>query len=498
MKRVSPVGAAIAILAAAAQPLAAQQVPVAATVEHAKLERRVLFIGGPTLRKWASADPALFAAPSFARAMTSPARGPAAALKDAAAQRPQVVYYLAEPLGVSETGLAREKERTQALLAEAHRTGATVILARPVVFGGKRSTPDDQLAAWFESLAREGRAVYSNPNAIDFHPEMTLARPADLVRSSNGVRGALDAAFRFMPGVPADQQFGRLMQGIEDLPFDEGSGPFRAIAGIDPALPTHTFYRPANLPLFAQKRMPVLVFGNGGCANDAANARPLLTEIASHGYLVIALGQLKSGPGGLARYPDRITIENAPPGKATSAAEMTAAIDWVEKVSTSGEGWGKYVDPTRIAVSGWSCGGLQALATSVDPRVKTTILFNSGLFGAGNPGMPGMDVPKSVLARLHGPAIYLIGGPTDVAYGNARDDFSRIDGVAAYFLSREVGHSGTFWQPHGGAWGRAARLWLDWRLKGDPAARREFSGPDCGLCADPSWTVQRGGKRAAD
>jgi len=33
--------------------------------------------------------------------------------------------------------------------------------------------------------------------------------------------------------------------------------------------------------------------------------------------------------------------------------------------------------------------------------------------------------------------------------------------------------------------------WLNWQLRGDAAAARRFVGDDCGLCRDPSWTLQR-------
>ena len=41
---------------------------------------------------------------------------------------------------------------------------------------------------------------------------------------------------------------------------------------------------------------PVLVWGNGACRADGASARQHLLEIASHAYLVIAPGKVRSGP----------------------------------------------------------------------------------------------------------------------------------------------------------------------------------------------------------
>jgi hypothetical protein len=44
-----------------------------------------------------------------------------------------------------------------------------------------------------------------------------------------------------------------------------GSGPYRAIMEVLPGLPTHTVYRPFELS--APGRLPVVVWGNGACAN---------------------------------------------------------------------------------------------------------------------------------------------------------------------------------------------------------------------------------------
>lgn len=73
------------------------------------------------------------------------------------------------------------------------------------------------------------------------------------------------------------------------------------------------------------------------------------------------------------------------------------------------EKYGK-VDASRLVVAGQSCGGLEAYSASYqDPRVKLTILFNSGI----------IDTSKTpLLADLTAPVAYFLGGPTDVAYPN--------------------------------------------------------------------------------
>jgi dienelactone hydrolase len=69
------------------------------------------------------------------------------------------------------------------------------------------------------------------------------------------------------------------------------------------------------------------------------------------------------------------------------------------------------MDKTRIAVAGQSCGGIQAYTASLDPRIKATAIFNSGLIN---------EVNKKHFPKLHAPVGYFLGGPTDIAYANVR------------------------------------------------------------------------------
>ena len=83
-----------------------------------------------------------------------------------------------------------------------------------------------------------------------------------------------------------------------------------------------------------------------------------------------------------------------------------------------------------------------------------------------------MDVRKDVLATLHTPTIYILGGPKDIAYANGMDDFARITHVPVAVANLPVGHGGTYIEPNGGAAASVAVSWLDWQLRGDTAERR--------------------------
>jgi len=73
------------------------------------------------------------------------------------------------------------------------------------------------------------------------------------------------------------------------------------------------------------------------------------------------------------------------------------------------------------------------------------------------------------------------------------DDFAKIAGVPVMTANLEVGHGGTISQPNGGLVAAASVAWLDWQLNGDTQAAKWFTGPDCRLCTDPRWKVQRKG-----
>jgi hypothetical protein len=97
-------------------------------------------------------------------------------------------------------------------------------------------------------------------------------------------------------------------------------------------------------------------------------------------------------------------------------------------------------------------------------------------------------VSKALLTKIHTPTFYILGGETDIAYANGMDDFKRITHVPAFLGNLVgVGHGGTYWQPNGGKAAAAVVAWLDWQLRGDQDAAKNFVGKDCGLCRDPAW-----------
>ena len=306
------------------------------------------------------------------------------------------------------------------------------------------------------------------------------------------------------PGIPTpDPALMARLREVEAkaraMPDSPGDGPYAAIKEQVASLPHHVVYRPADLSRLGDHKLPILAWGNGGCSSDGAGQRQHLEEIASHGYLAIANGDIKSGPG-VASQPDPGPRPKPgepfkiPPAE-TSASQLIEAIDWAiaENARPDSPLYGK-LDTSAIAVSGWSCGGVQALriATS-DPRVKAVVIHDSGLFPATSP-MGEMNLPKSALDNLHTPIIYVLGGPSDIAYANGMDDYAHITKVPAMTVNiGDVGHGGTFYELNGGKAAQIAVAWLDWRLKGDTDASKLFVGADCSLCRDPDVKLQKKG-----
>ncbi len=277
--------------------------------------------------------------------------------------------------------------------------------------------------------------------------------------------------------------------GAAVLGEPSGTGPMPAHAESRPELAGHTLYRPARWP---SAPLPLFVWGNGGCRDNGLAHGAFLRQIASQGYVVVAVGVPR------AERSAEAAAAPPPPGAApppntpdeTQAEQLLEAIAWAERENVrSGGDFAGHIDLTRIAVGGHSCGGLQALAVSHDPRIDTTLVLNSGIYVRPG-GRSGVKIDKSQLERLHGPMLYLTGGPQDIAHGNASDDVARLEHVPVFFGSLPVGHGGTFWtEPDGGEWARVAARWLDWQLKGDTDASADFAGAGCRLCGDTRWTV---------
>jgi len=170
-----------------------------------------------------------------------------------------------------------------------------------------------------------------------------------------------------------------------------GSGKYPAAYKQDAAFKGYTIYAPKTPP--TDEKLPVLLWGNGMCSDQGLGFRNFLTEIASHGYFIIANGD----PEGKGQSPD---------------TKMPKALDWV---SSTGASKYPYIDAKKIAAAGQSCGGLQAYKTSTDKRISLTGIFDSGNLMGNSP-----------IGSLHAPVGYFLGGSSDMAYSAVSSTVSTL------------------------------------------------------------------------
>ena len=259
------------------------------------------------------------------------------------------------------------------------------------------------------------------------------------------------------------------------VPDYGGSGPYKAVALNEQSLPDFVVYRPMNIATAAARekgKLPVLVFANGGCMDTSIGYENMLTDIASYGYVVVAIGELQM----LAQHEK---------DRHTPSSMVAKALDWIsQQAANPSTVYYNKIDGEKIAGAGHSCGGAQILANAADPRLKTYLILNAGM---GTMTMA--DASARSLENLHGPILYLVGGKGDVAWQNAQIDYKAISKNPVVLADNtKSGHGGTYEQPNGGANARMVRAWLDWQLKGKTENEKLFLGGDLGDY--PEWTIQ--------
>ena len=294
-------------------------------------------------------------------------------------------------------------------------------------------------------------------------------------------------------GMYAEENLQKMVSFLNDVRTNRwriieagGTGEYKAVMKEEPTLKEHTVFVPQDLSVFGKDRkLPVLVWGNGACANSPWEHMNFLNEIASHGYIVLATGIIPM-------------VDEWYKGPMSRSEQQIESMDWIiAQNSNPASPYYNKVDVKNICVAGMSCGGLQTLFNCADKRIKTLMICNSGLFNQQNAGQAvgGMPMPKKEkLKEIHTPIMYLLGGKEDIAYENGMDDFHRISHVPACATNFPVGHGGTYREPHGGEFTVVALAWLDWQLKGDKEAAKMFVGKNCQLSKRKDWTIEKNEK----
>ena len=114
--------------------------------------------------------------------------------------------------------------------------------------------------------------------------------------------------------------------------------------------------------------LPTLLF-SPGLGQDIAPYRTYLTDIASHGFLIVAVP-----------YPPLKIEDNADfiPALPRIAAGLTAVMD---RIDTGADSLLRRADRTRVATIGHSFGGAAAATACIDRRIKAAVDLDGSLYG---------------------------------------------------------------------------------------------------------------------
>jgi hypothetical protein len=236
----------------------------------------------------------------------------------------------------------------------------------------------------------------------------------------------------------------------------QGTGPAKVTRQRPPNLTTHTLYWPAA---WSKGPLPIIAWGNGyECSNSSLPYAAFLSEIASHGYFVVAVGNDDID------YPQPEGLEILADGRPihTQASALTRAVDWaIAENGRAGSPYEGKLDTGKIAYMGDACGGGEAMEASSDPRTTTTVVLNAAARFRPDPS----EAHKASIAEFEG-------RPNDGVRDVGDANFARAQaaGWPMYKAAlKRVSHDGAY-PGSDRRWSKAVIAWLDWQLKGDSNA----------------------------
>ena len=225
---------------------------------------------------------------------------------------------------------------------------------------------------------------------------------------------------------------------------ESNAGPSRAF----------TIYRPSELGKDGFKH-PIVTWGNGSGTTPSTYTQ-LLTHYATHGFVVVASNATDTGSG----------------------EEMIAGVAWLlEQHASADSPYFEKLDENAIAAVGYSQGGIGAVIAATDPRVTTSIPIAGG---------------DSKIDAIHGPT-FLIGFANDTTVPPPWNMAPQFESAAAPAVYGVLQGGATHLEMLGDG-GRTlgyTTAWLVLQLRHDNALSGVFYGPDCTLCQDALWVVER-------
>ncbi len=234
-------------------------------------------------------------------------------------------------------------------------------------------------------------------------------------------------------------------------------GPFKTVVekNVGPNN-KYTVFRPDPLGQDGFLHAPI-VFGPGIGQTVQPIHTELLTNFASHGFVVVGTPVLNQGPGG-----------------AQNLKTMQDGLDWIVKQNTT-DGIYKGKLWTDHAVSmGFSVGGTSAVQLGGAQAVFTVVSIHG----------------HTAEAALHGPLFQTTGTKDNV--GMPLQQATYNSSKVQTFMATLIGAPHGYIESNGGGEERKAILaWLRYWIYNDTGAKNYFYGNDCVLCKTPWQNPQR-------
>jgi dienelactone hydrolase len=199
-----------------------------------------------------------------------------------------------------------------------------------------------------------------------------------------------------------------------------------------------------------------IVFGPG-IGQQVTVHTTMLTNFASHGFVVVGTPVLNGGPG-----------------DAGNRTTMLNGLTWIiQQNSTTSIYQGK-LDVTHAISMGFSVGGTSAVEIGGEPAVATVVSIHG----------------HRASANLHGPMLQTTGTADTVGMPLQQQTFDLSQ--VQTFLATLTGAPHAYIESNGGGEERPAILaWMRYWIYNDTGARHYFYGNDCVLCAAPWENPQR-------
>ncbi|WP_437512897.1 poly(ethylene terephthalate) hydrolase family protein [Sorangium sp. So ce1099] len=218
----------------------------------------------------------------------------------------------------------------------------------------------------------------------------------------------------------------------------------------------HTIFRPERLGEGGFLHAPI-IFGPG-INTQVTSYTALLTNFASHGFVVVGANLLTGGP-------------NAP----NNRAAMLEGLDWIiEQNSEAGSVYQGKIDVERAVSMGYSVGGTAAVEIGGHEAVATVVSIHGHI----------------ATADLHGPMLQTSGTQDTIGLPMQQKtyDMSRTQTFLATVMGADHGY---ITRDVGGVQRPAIVAWLRYWIYNDAGGKHYFYGDDCVMCTSPWVNPQR-------